>query len=91
MVHKLLVLAATCAVSGQIGRPSDPLSGQRCRLSWDDGSAPLSDLSAGPLNLEWFISADRSAPLEVVLDLIRDRDLVEFHSLLAQHLAVAMP
>jgi hypothetical protein len=38
-----------------------------------------------------FISADRSAPLEVVLDLIHDRDLVEFHSLLAQHLAVAMP
>jgi hypothetical protein len=37
------------------------------------------------------ISADPSAPLEVVLDLIHDRDLVEFHSLLAQHLAVAMP
>jgi hypothetical protein len=29
--------------------------------------------------------------LEVVLDLIHDRDLAEFHSLLAQHLAVAMP
>jgi hypothetical protein len=29
--------------------------------------------------------------VEVVLDLIHDRDLVEFHSLLAQHLAVAMP
>jgi len=40
---------------------------------------------------EWFISAGGSAPLEVVLDLIHDRDLVEFHSLLAQHLAVAMP
>jgi len=29
--------------------------------------------------------------LEVVLDLIHDRDRVEFHSLLGQYLAVAMP
>jgi hypothetical protein len=39
---------------------------------------------------ERFISADRSEPLEVVVDPIDDRDPVEANSLLPRHVAVAV-
>jgi hypothetical protein len=40
---------------------------------------------------ERFISADRSEPLEVVVDSIDHRDPIEANSLLPRHLAVAVP
>jgi hypothetical protein len=40
---------------------------------------------------ERFLSADRSEPLEVVVDPIDDRDPIEANSLLPRHGAVAVP
>jgi hypothetical protein len=45
----------------------------------------------GPPNPERFFSADRSEPLEVVVDPIDDRDPIEANSLLPRHVAVAVP
>jgi hypothetical protein len=44
-----------------------------------------------PRNPERFISADRSEPLENVVDPIDDRDPIEANSLLWRHGAVAVP
>jgi hypothetical protein len=44
----------------------------------------------GPRNPERFLSADRSEPLEVVVDPIDDRDPVEADSRLPRHVAVAV-
>jgi hypothetical protein len=45
----------------------------------------------GPQNPERFCSADQPEPLEVVVDLIDDRDPVEANSLLPRHVAVVIP
>jgi hypothetical protein len=44
----------------------------------------------GPPNPERFTSADRSEPLEIVVDPIDDRDPIEANSPLWRHVAVAV-
>jgi hypothetical protein len=45
----------------------------------------------GPQNPKRFFSADRSEPLQVVVDPIDDRDPVEVNSLLPRYVAVVIP
>jgi hypothetical protein len=60
-------------------RPAGTMAHRRCGV-----------VRYGPRNPERFISADRSKPLEVVIDPIDDRDPVEANSLLWRHVAVAV-
>jgi hypothetical protein len=60
-------------------RPAGTMAHRRCAVvRW------------GQRNPQRCISADRSEPLEVVVDPIDDRDPVEANSLLPRHVAVAV-
>ena len=61
-------------------RPAGTMAHRRCGA-----------VGSGPGTAERFISADRSEPLEVMVDPIDDRDPVEANSLLRRHVAVAVP
>jgi hypothetical protein len=69
---------AICS-SADDGRPAGTMAHRRCAV-----------VRGGPQNPERFLSADRSEPLEVVIDPIDDRDPVEANSLLPRHVAVVI-
>jgi hypothetical protein len=80
-----------------LGIKEQPVGRAICSSPADDRRAGLmahrrcAVVRGGPQNPERFCSADRSEPLEVVVDPIHDRDPVESNSLLPRHVAVAVP
>ena len=86
------LLGSACHVLGIKDHRRAERSAHRLTMTgrWDDAHRRCAVVRSGPRNPERFLSADRSEPLEVVVDPIDDRDPIEANSLLPRHVAVAV-